>query len=381
MTEIEEKFLEHTALGTNWKDHKYLYIDKNGRYIYPEDVKNGGGAKYGSKEYEQMTARSGKTINTRSSINTPAKKSSTTSNTTKSSSPSVTKTDQAAASIANTTDKKTEEKKTTSTKKKSTTKKTSTKASKEATELGLTENDLKALTSNINTEATQRDEVINSLALKVIRGDFGNGQDRKNKLGQYYSVIQKRVNELMKTMSKGKKTSVKKKTTQKSTTSKSTKSVKYGSDDYYKQTGKSGTTVNNRKTVKHSDEEEFLIHWGIKKRSGRYAYGSGDRPYQHDPTARKKHKDYDKKHRRKMSDDELDYAIQRTKKEVELAREQNNNMDRGEKFIKEVMYDIGKKAATTAGTALLLYMGKAMVEGYFDKEGFAGALVKTGKNK
>ena len=29
----EEDFLEHA-----WKDHKYLYIDKNGNYVYPEDL-------------------------------------------------------------------------------------------------------------------------------------------------------------------------------------------------------------------------------------------------------------------------------------------------------------------------------------------------------
>lgn len=28
-------------------------------------------------------------------------------------------------------------------------------------------------------------------------------------------------------------------------------------------------------------EEKFLTHYGIKMRSGRYKYGSGDRPYQH----------------------------------------------------------------------------------------------------
>ena len=370
MTEIEEKFLEHTALGTNWKDHKYLYIDKNGRYVYPEDVKNGGGAKYGSREYEQMTARSGKTVNTRSTMNTSNKKTSATSNITKTLSPTVSKTDQAAASIANKTDSKT-----------TTEKKTSTKASKEATELGLTENDLKALTSNINTEATQRDEVINSLALKVIRGDFGNGQDRKNKLGQYYSVIQKRVNELIKTMSKGRKSSVQKKTTKKSTTSKSTKSVKYGSDEYYKQTGKSGTTVNNRKTVKHSDEEKFLIHWGIKKRSGRYKYGSGDRPYQHDPAARRKHKNYNHKQRRKLSDEELQSAIERAKQESELLRQQNANKDRGQKFVEDVMFDIGKKVITTAATGALLYAGKSFVTGEFDKNELGEAIFRGGAKK
>ena len=39
-------------------------------------------------------------------------------------------------------------------------------------------------------------EIIDILAKRVIKGDYGNGQERKNKLGDLYSVVQKRVNEL-----------------------------------------------------------------------------------------------------------------------------------------------------------------------------------------
>ena len=39
-------------------------------------------------------------------------------------------------------------------------------------------------------------EIIDILAKRVIRGDYGNGTDRKNKLGELYSIVQKRVNEL-----------------------------------------------------------------------------------------------------------------------------------------------------------------------------------------
>lgn len=40
------------------------------------------------------------------------------------------------------------------------------------------------------------EEIIDILAKRVIRGDYGNGTDRKNKLGELYSIVQKRVNEL-----------------------------------------------------------------------------------------------------------------------------------------------------------------------------------------
>lgn len=35
--EIYKKSLQH---GQKWRDHKYLYIDANGNYVYPDDVKN-----------------------------------------------------------------------------------------------------------------------------------------------------------------------------------------------------------------------------------------------------------------------------------------------------------------------------------------------------
>lgn len=38
---------------------------------------------------------------------------------------------------------------------------------------------------------------IDALARAVIRGDYGNGETRKKKLGSLYSQVQKRVNELL----------------------------------------------------------------------------------------------------------------------------------------------------------------------------------------
>ena len=39
-------------------------------------------------------------------------------------------------------------------------------------------------------------EIIDILAMRVINGDYGDGQERKDKLGELYSIVQKRVNEL-----------------------------------------------------------------------------------------------------------------------------------------------------------------------------------------
>lgn len=46
-----------------------------------------------------------------------------------------------------------------------------------------------------NADLTEND--VENLAKEVIRGNFGNGQERKNLLGENYAEIQKRVNELM----------------------------------------------------------------------------------------------------------------------------------------------------------------------------------------
>lgn len=38
---------------------------------------------------------------------------------------------------------------------------------------------------------------VDALARAVIRGDYGNGETRKQKLGSLYSAVQKRVNEIL----------------------------------------------------------------------------------------------------------------------------------------------------------------------------------------
>ena len=45
-------------------------------------------------------------------------------------------------------------------------------------------------------EVLSGDEIINILAKRVIKGDYGTGANRKKKLGKLYSIVQKRVNKL-----------------------------------------------------------------------------------------------------------------------------------------------------------------------------------------
>ena len=38
---------------------------------------------------------------------------------------------------------------------------------------------------------------VDAMARAVIRGDYGNGEERKRRLGSYYSIVQRRVNEML----------------------------------------------------------------------------------------------------------------------------------------------------------------------------------------
>lgn len=50
-------------------------------------------------------------------------------------------------------------------------------------------------TSNNSNSAKLSEEYVEEMVLKVIRGNYGNGQERKDKLGDEYNDIQSKVNE------------------------------------------------------------------------------------------------------------------------------------------------------------------------------------------
>lgn len=98
---------------------------------------------------------------------------------------------------------------------------------------------------------------MDAAAMDIIRGKYGNGQERKDELGEDYAAVQKRVNELMKEM--GKTSSTKKKEEEtKSDTSKNLRDRGYSSStDGYNSKKKE---VKHSYTVVTSDE---LYHHGI----------------------------------------------------------------------------------------------------------------------
>lgn len=47
------------------------------------------------------------------------------------------------------------------------------------------------------TGASSTSMDVDAMARAVIRGDYGNGDERKRRLGSYYSIVQRRVNEML----------------------------------------------------------------------------------------------------------------------------------------------------------------------------------------
>lgn len=110
---------------------------------------------------------------------------------------------------------------------------------------------------------------------------------------------------------------------------------------------------------------DLLIHYGIKRRSGRYPWGSGDNPYQRekspphqterkktlyenkpkDPVKIKRQEMIKSKNLHAMSQKDLQDMIDRMKKEKELKNLIESDIAPGRKVIKEVLADVGKQTA------------------------------------
>lgn len=119
--------------------------------------------------------------------------------------------------------------------------------------------------------------------------------------------------------------------------------------------------------------DDVLVHYGIKRRSGRYPYGSGEHPYQREggaPKATKKAKkekappDPVKMQRKElikaknlhsMSPEDLQKMITRLKQEKELKNLVEADIAPGKKVMKEVLAEVGKQTAKEVLTGSVRY--------------------------
>lgn len=111
---------------------------------------------------------------------------------------------------------------------------------------------------------------VHALALQVIRGDFGNGQIRKDLLGEKYDVIQTKVNELMRAGDYSSAPMTSEKTEKaaekgKKAATKATKASKGIDMDKVLSVYKEQAKRKSKKDVKHNDMygQNYLQHHGI----------------------------------------------------------------------------------------------------------------------
>ena len=113
-----------------------------------------------------------------------------------------------------------------------------------------------------------------------------------------------------------------------------------------------------------------LKHFGIKKRSGRYPWGSGERPYQGEgpiagnksPKRAIKQRKKDLKQRRTLTDEEIKQRIERIKLEKQFKEITEDDIAPGRNATKKVLSDAGKKVLGTVAVGASLYLIKAAVE-------------------
>lgn len=337
---IYKNHLEHTAEGTKWGKHKYLYITPSGRYVYPEDVQNGAknaGSKINNaaNNVGQKVKKFGQGVKTSYEAGKAA-----------------------GAAVATAGKPKTSDQ-------------VPDKQNNPQNTLDIS--DLKNM--QINTDVKNREDVVKNIALKFLRGDYGEGDDAKKKLGKYYNEIIQKTDDL-------KKSGVVRDTTN--------SFKKFGQDvkASYEAGKKAGAAVaeaekkkkQQQKNIKHEDLEEglFLKHWGKKRRSGRYKFGSGDRPYQHES---RRHRNSTFRSRRSMSNEDLDAAIIRARKEVDLYRAERDNRSQGQRFVEDVITSIGKDVLRTAGKGALLWAGKNFATKVLQNEELGDFIARGGPKK
>lgn len=150
-----------------------------------------------------------------------------------------------------------------------------------------------------------------------------------------------------------------------------------------------------------------LEHTGVKRRSGRYPYGSGDRPFQGESSSRRKElkaerkaqkaakreekrirkasakAPYNRKTIKSLSDAEINKRIERLQLEKRLKDLSRGEVSRGRKAIEDILEyaatETGKTVAKNAG----IYLSKKLIAQTFGdevaKEMFGGQQQKKKK--
>jgi hypothetical protein len=97
-----------------------------------------------------------------------------------------------------------------------------------------------------------------------------------------------------------------------------------------------------------------LQHYGIPKRSGRYPWGSGDRPYQGDneKVSLQRERKNALKNRRELTTEELKKRIERLEIEKKFKDLSEDDIYPGKKKAEKALGTIGSNVMITVGTAV-----------------------------
>lgn len=126
--------------------------------------------------------------------------------------------------------------------------------------------------------------------------------------------------------------------------------------------------------------------WGVRNGppyplTGTVTKGYASKQKSRKGTADKAGKLSSAKERHKMSDEELNKKIDRTRREGELKKLEKQNRDDGKIFTEEVMKDVGKRVITTAATGAILWAGKAWLTKNFNIAELGNAIFNGGAKK
>lgn len=307
--------LQHSAKGSTWKEHKYIKR-VNGTYYYPKGYKGGNGAEESSKKDDLEDWE--KTMY--DDIEAALKKNPGLFDVSQITSDDWQDFGLTLAEFAGVD---------------------SDKLSKEEIER------MRKKVADHYAEKENKNKLdaedVEALAKEVIRGNFGNGTVRKELLGEDYSDVQKRVNEIL----------------------------------------KKGSKPSNSSKVKHSE----LCHHGIKgqrwgvRRFQPYPDGTTRKAVTVERKKAKGEKREDLKNRSILSDDQLRKKINRLQMEKQLRELTASEINSGKSYVQSILKDVGKRTLTTAFSGAALYAGKAFVTKSFDVKEFGGAIFNGGPKK
>ena len=143
-------------------------------------------------------------------------------------------------------------------------------------------------------------------------------------------------------------------------------------------------------------DNDYIAHFGIKRRSGRYPWGSGERPYQSEggspPSGEKAKKDPEKMRRKalikssnlhNMTTQDLRDMIDRMKQERELKQLVEEDISPGKRAMKKAASEIGLNTLKKVAQGSLDYgIYLAMTDGEFNTKDLAKAIYPNiGKKK